>query len=155
MMEQSYYSPSTSSISNENQSSLGDAASEFARNVQEATGKLVAAGEQFTSMSAGLDRAIAEVKAAASRAEEARNASEAVQMKMERDYANLSGVIRDLQERIGALAVLARPLVSAGAAPDAIPAEEPTENQGEGSVAVTATSSEQTPSPAGWQGWQG
>lgn len=156
MMEQSYYTPQTSDVSEEARSALGDAASEFSKNIQEATGKLVSAAEQFSTMSEGLTKAVAEAKEASAKADEARLAAEAVKARMDQDYSNLSGLMKDLQERIGALAVLARPLTSVGTeAPEASPEvsiEESSENSGEG---ISNESHENAPSPAGWQGWQG
>lgn len=153
MMEQSYYTPQTSDVSEEARNALGDAASEFSKNIQEATGKLVSAAEQFSTMSEGLTRAVADAKEASVRAEEARLAAEAVKARMDHDYSNLSGLMKDLQERIGALAVLARPLTSVETeAPAASTIEESSENFGEG---ASNESHENAPSPAGWQGWQG
>ncbi len=154
MMEQSYYSPSTSDVSDEVKDTLGTAASEFSKNIQEATGKLVAAAEQFSTMSIGLNKAVDEVKTASAKAEEAQKSAEAVQARMDRDYSNLSGLMKDLQERIGALAVLARPFASESE-PVASIEEASAENSGEGTAEESATSTDNTPSPAGWQGWQG
>jgi len=169
-MEQSYYSPPAPSLTDEAQSSIQNAAAEFSRNVQEATGRLVSAAESFGSMSSGLDRAVQDVKAAAARAEaaqkaaeEAKAAAEATQAKMDRDYSNLKSLMADLQERIGALAVLARPFnvePEVGAEPEAPSAEDEraTENSTDTESSSSESSSpaaENAPSPAGWQGWQG
>ena len=173
-MEQSYYAPSAPAVSayestDAARDSLESAAADFSKNVQEATGKLVAAAESFGSMSSGLSKAVDEVKTAASRAEEAQKAAEeakaaaeAVQARMDRDYSNLKGLMNDLQERIGALAVLARPFnldsePGAPAAQDESATENSsdTENSSEGSSEESAPAAENAPSPAGWQGWQG
>jgi chromosome segregation ATPase len=152
MMEQSYYTNQTSDVSDEAKNALGEAASEFSKNIQDATGKLVSAAEQFSAMSEGLTKAVAEAKEASARAEEAREAAESVKARMDHDYSNLSGLMRDLQERIGALAVLARPLASVESEPSASIAEA-SENSGE--AESSDASHENAPSPAGWQGWQG
>jgi hypothetical protein len=164
-MEQSYYSPQSSTVSTDVKDTLGSAAAEFSRNVQEATSKLVSAAESFGAMSAGLDNAITEVKSASAKAEtalkgaedakaaaeQAKTAAEAVQANIARDYGNLKSLMSDLQERIGALAVLARPL-SVDASPIAPLDESSTENSSNGEEQAPA---ENAPSPAGWQGWQG
>jgi chromosome segregation ATPase len=92
------------------QQGLQAAASEFRRNVQEATERLNSAAEQFMAVSDGLVSAINEARQAAERAQEAQRAVEAMQQQMARDYGSVSDLVRDLQERIGALATLARPL---------------------------------------------
>lgn len=89
---------------------LETAASEFRRNVQEAALRLSAAADQFSSVTGRLVAATDEVQAAAERAQEAQRAAEAVQSRIEKDYDELSKLLQDLQERIAALAVLARPL---------------------------------------------
>jgi SMC interacting uncharacterized protein involved in chromosome segregation len=92
------------------QQGLQAAASEFRRNVQEATERLNSAAEQFIAVSDGLVSAINEARQAAERAQEAQRAVEAMQQQMARDYGSVSDLVHDLQERIGALATLARPL---------------------------------------------
>ena len=91
---------------------LGNAAAEFSSNVREATDRLAAAAQQFAAVSEGLEAAVREAQAAAERAEAARHAAEEVQARMERNYGNVADLVRDLQERIGALAILTRPLPS-------------------------------------------
>lgn len=159
-MEQSYYAPPAPTSSQDPDSSLQSAAAEFGRNVQEATGKLVAAAESFGAMSSGLSAAVNEVKSAAAQAREAkqaaeaaRAAAEAVQAKMERDYGNLKNLMSDLQERIGALAVLARPfnVEAESVAQD----ERDTENSTPPVLEEAQAAAENAPSPAGWQGWRG
>jgi hypothetical protein len=176
-MEQSYYAPPAPSVTEEAnnaeevRNSLENAAAEFSKNVQDATGKLVAAAESFSSMSSGLSAAVSEVKDASVRAteaqkaaedakaaaEEAKSAAEAVQAKMDRDYANLKGLMSDLQERIGALAVLARPFaMDPEPQAPAIQDESETENfSPSSSEGLAPAATENAPSPAGWQGWQG
>ncbi len=169
-MEQSYYSPQNSTASSEARDSLSSAAADFSKNVQEATGKLVNAAESFATMSTGLNEAINEVKSASSKAqdaqkaaenaksaaEEAKSAAEAIQAKIDRDYGNLRSLMGDLQERIGALAVLARPLTidpvqeSTSSVSDDNRDEHSSSSNQDASPAV-----ENAPSPAGWQGWQG
>ncbi|HLF76986.1 MAG TPA: hypothetical protein VJB57_05790 [Dehalococcoidia bacterium] len=89
---------------------MSAAAAEFRRNVQEASEKLSNAGQQLVSLSEALAKAIAEAQQAAERAEEAQRKAEAVQADMLRDYGAVADLVGDLQERIGALAILARPL---------------------------------------------
>ena len=162
-MEQSDYSQSSSSGSEEVNDVLGSAASEFSKSIAEATSKLVGAAEQFSSMSTGLSNAVNEVKAASAKAQEAQKAAEgakvaaeAIQGKIDRDYGNLKGLMSDLQERIAALAVLARP-ISIDSQPEA-PADS-NDNTSESSLESSSESAspvtENAPSPAGWQGWQG
>jgi len=90
--------------------SLKAAAAEFSSNVQEATTRLSTAAEQFASISERLATAADQVQSASDRAEAAQRAAEAVQSRIERDHADLTSLMRDLQERIAALAVLARPM---------------------------------------------
>jgi chromosome segregation ATPase len=89
---------------------MGAAAAEFRRNVQEASERLSNAGQQLVSLSEGLAKAIGEAKAAAERAEQAHAKTEALQASLQHDYGTVTDLVRDLQERIGALAILARPL---------------------------------------------
>lgn len=117
---------------------LPDLAADFGRSVQEASGHLGSAAEQFLSMTtrflaAGsrLDLALdahrqieaesqraavaaqtaaAEAAAAAERANAAQSGAEGFQTQVERNYGELTTLVRDLQERIAALAVLSRPL---------------------------------------------
>ncbi len=162
-MEQSYYAPQNSTASSETRDSLSSAAADFSKNVQEATSKLVNAAESFATMSTGLNEAINEVKSASTKAQEAqkaaedaKSAAEAIQSKIDRDYGNLRSLMGDLQERIGALAVLARPLTID-------PVQESTSSVSDDNSDEHASSSNQdaspavenAPSPAGWQGWQG
>jgi paraquat-inducible protein B len=174
-MEQSQYAPTSStasnevSVPNEVSDTLGSAAAEFSKNVQEATGKLVSAAESFATMSTGLNEAINEVKGAAATADaalkgaeaakaaaqEATARAESVQANIARDYGNLKTLMNDLQQRIGALAVLARPLgsdVAEHSSSSELNDESSTENFSSGEELAPA---ENAPSPAGWQGWQG
>jgi DNA repair ATPase RecN len=89
---------------------LAAAAADFRRNIQEASDKLSSAGAQLVSVSQELATAIAEAKQAAEQAKEAQRKAEETQQQMQRDYGAISDLVRDLQERIGALATLARPL---------------------------------------------
>jgi hypothetical protein len=149
-MEQNYYSTPSTTVIEQPKDQLSASAAEFSRNVQEATGKLVAATEQFSSFSSGLTSVVDEARSAADRAEEAQRAAEALQAKMVQDYGQLSDLIRDLQERIAALAVLARPMPSAptesesSAGGEARP-EEAIGESGETGPAETTS----------WQGWRG
>jgi len=86
--------------------SLEYAANEFARGLQESGARMSAAAEQFSSR---FEAVAQEVRAAAARAEEARRAAEAVQMRVGQDQVELAGLMQDLRERIAALAILARP----------------------------------------------
>lgn len=162
-MEQSYDSPPTAPASDDARQSLESAAAEFSKNIQDATGKLVSAADQFSMMSTGLTNAVNEAKAASAKAEEAQKAAveaqaaaEAIHAKMDRDYSNLKGLMSDLQERIGALAVLARPFnMEAEPEAPAIADDSATENSSESSSEDTSSTTVGVPSPAGWQGWQG
>ncbi|MGE0059517.1 MAG: hypothetical protein AB7P33_18595 [Dehalococcoidia bacterium] len=162
-MEHNYYSQQSSTPAGDARDSLSSAAADFSKNVQEATSKLVNAAESFATMSTGLNEAINEVKSASTKAqdaqkaaEEAKTAAEAIQAKIDRDYGNLRSLMGDLQERIGALAVLARPL-------SIDPVQESTSSVSDDNRDEHASSSNQdaspavenAPSPAGWQGWQG
>ena len=95
---------------------LEEAASEFRRRVEDAAGRLNAAAEQFATMSDGLVAAVEEARQAAERAEQSRRAVEEMKEQMGRDYGNVSELVRDLQQRIGALATLAQPMPGATAA---------------------------------------
>jgi ABC-type transporter Mla subunit MlaD len=148
---QTYYTPQTKDTSAETGNALGELASEFSKNIEEASGKLIAAAGQFSAVSDGFNTAVAEVKAAAARAEEAREAAEAIQTKMDRDYGNFSELMRDLQERIGALAVLAKPLAAATQPAPTAPNEGPAPAK----TVEPATAPEITDIRARWQGWQG
>ena len=150
-MEQNYYSPPTPGASDNSHNPLSIAAAGFSKNIQDATANLVAAAQQFSAMSAGLNDAVEEVKAASTRAQQAQAASDAVQAKMERDYGNLNTLIQDLQKRIGALATLARPLSS-----DFEPATEAEASSGNQFDESAPQSNENPPARAGsWQGWKG
>jgi paraquat-inducible protein B len=169
-MEQSYYTPTSSTVPSEAKDTLGSAAAEFSKNVQEATGRLVNAAETFSTMSSGLNTAVDEVKSASAKAEaalkgaeeakaaaeKAKSDAEAVQANIARDYGNLKTLMSDLQERIAALAVLARPLSldtnESSPAASTLQDESSTENSSSGEEHAPA---ENAPSPAGWQGWQG
>ena len=89
---------------------LEAAAADFRRNIQEASDKLGNAGAQLVAVSQELATAIAEAKQAAEQAREAQRKTEETQQQMQRDYGVVSDLVRDLQERIGALATLARPM---------------------------------------------
>ena len=133
-------------------------AGEFRRNVEEAAGKLGGAAQQFVAMTASFlaagDRleealeahrrvetesrqaaesaqaAAAEARAAAEQSETAQKAAAEMLAKMDMQYGELTALVSDLQERIAALAVLARPLPR-----EASEATEPVE-AGEGLVVV-------------------
>jgi DNA repair ATPase RecN len=123
--------------------SLKSAAAEFSLNVQEAAGRLTRAAEQFSSISDRLVEAANDVQSAAQRAEEAQHAAESVQTRMERDHTDLTSLMRDLHDRIAALAVLARPLP-----------EEPSSNESETPAAEDSSAQESTSAPS-WSGsWQ-
>ncbi len=122
---------------------LPELAADFGRNVQEASGHLGSAAEQFLSMTTkfleagsrldlALDAhrqietesqraALAAETAAAERAGTAQSGAEGFQTQVEHNYGELTTLVRDLQERIAALAVLSRPLP---AEPPPAPASE-------------------------------
>jgi hypothetical protein len=110
--DQNHHSTIGSNDSGQVKNALSNAAGSFRKSIQEATSHLVSATEQFTAMSAALAISVEDVKAAASRARDDREATEAIQARFDRDYGNLLSLLADLQERIGALAVLGRPLAS-------------------------------------------
>jgi ABC-type transporter Mla subunit MlaD len=115
-----------------------ETAGEFNRNVAEAAGRLGAAADQLLSITeafanagdrlegaleshrqreAGSQQAAQDARssaddarAAADSAREALHATEALQGRLEASYADIAILVRDLQERIGALAILARPM---------------------------------------------
>src|SRR6266545_4378543 len=89
---------------------LGAAAADFRRNIEEASERLGNAGAQLVSVSQQLATAITEARQAAEQAKEAQRQAEQTQQQMQRDYGAVSGLVRDLQDRISALATLARPL---------------------------------------------
>jgi hypothetical protein len=129
-----------SSYSSTTPPDMSAAAAEFRRNVQEASDRLSNAGQQLVSLSEALAKAIGEANAAADRAEAAVAKAEAVQMDMERDYGAVADLVSDLQERIGALAILARPLPSAPAEAVTPAAAAPTSSEPAGYEAPVATS---------------
>jgi len=79
--------------------SLEYAANEFARGLQEKRCTHECSREQFSSR---FEAVAQEVRAAAARAEEARRAAEAVQMRVGQDQVELAGLMQDLRERIAA-----------------------------------------------------
>ena len=89
---------------------LEAAASEFRSKVEDAANRLNSAAEQFVSMSEGLLKAVEEARQAANRAEQAQRTVEELKQRMENDYGSVSNLVRDLQQRIGALATLAQPM---------------------------------------------
>lgn len=145
---------------------LSSAANSFRKSIQEATSNLVSATDQFTAMSAALARSVEDVKVAAAKAHEDRKATEAIQAKFERDYGNLLSLIVDLQERIGALAVLGRPLANPVLVGHGVSEHKDYETE---ELAVTQESVEADTEWAdsqstankdpkkwlGWKGWQG
>ena len=92
--------------------SLEAAASEFRSKVEDAANRLNGAAEQFVAMGEGLMSAVEEARDAANRAVAAQRTVEELKERMARDYGNVSDLVRDLQQRIGALATLAQPLAS-------------------------------------------
>ena len=104
------------------------AASEFRRNVQDASQRLSTAAEQFINMSEGLAEAVTNARRAAEQAQAAQAAVESIQAQMQGDYGAVSDLVRELQQRIGALAILAQPLGAASASTTAaavLPVETP------------------------------
>jgi hypothetical protein len=91
-------------------SSLENAASEFRTKVEDAATRLNGAAEQFVSMSEGFATAIDEARKAADRAVASQRAVEEIKDQLEHDYGVVSKLVADLQDRIAALATLARPL---------------------------------------------
>jgi hypothetical protein len=156
---------------------LASAAAAFSRSVQDATERFGAAGAQLVAMSQELSSAIAEAKAAAARAEEAqqgadaaRARAEAAQADMQRDHGIVSNLVKELQDRIAALAVLARPIAMEPAAAEPAAQEQAAAESGsagetpdtlssqvEGDVPEQAGSSEPEPqtygSGYGGQSW--
>jgi|SRR5688572_4255128 hypothetical protein len=90
--------------------SLESAATEFRTKVEDAATRLNGAAEQFVSMSEGFATAISEARKAADRAVAAQRSVEEMRDRLERDYGVVSTLVADLQDRISALATLARPL---------------------------------------------
>jgi len=93
--------------------SVEAAASEFRTKVEDAASRLNVAAEQFVVMSDGLLAAVEEARQAAEHAEQAQRSVEEMRERMARDYGNVSDLVRDLQERIAALAILGQPMPSA------------------------------------------
>jgi hypothetical protein len=89
---------------------LEAAASEFRSRVEDAAQRLNGAAEQFIAMSEGLLASVEEARQAAYRAQAAQHAVEDLRDRMARDYGSVSDLVRDLQQRIGALATLAQPM---------------------------------------------
>jgi hypothetical protein len=113
-------------------------AGEFSRNLEEAANRLGGAAqhllsitEVFTAAGDRLEQALethrqmetasqsaaqdardaaSEARTASDRAHDAQRATEALQTRLESSYNDLTLLIRDLQERIAALAILARPM---------------------------------------------
>lgn len=90
--------------------SLESAATEFRTKVEDAATRLNGAAEQFVSMSEGFATAISEARKAADRAVAAQRSVEEMRDRLEHDYGVVSKLVADLQDRISALATLARPL---------------------------------------------
>ena len=93
--------------------SLENAATEFRTKVEDAATRLNGAAEQFVSMSEGFATAIADARRAADRAVAAQRQVEEMRDRLEHDYGVVSKLVADLQDRISALASLARPLPAA------------------------------------------
>jgi len=93
--------------------SLESAATEFRSKVEDAATRLNGAAEQFVSMSEGFATAISEARKAADRAIAAQRSVEEMRDRLEHDYGVVSALVADLQDRISALATLARPLPAA------------------------------------------
>ena len=89
---------------------LEAAATEFRAKVEDAAGRLNAAAEQFVAMTDGLLAAVEEARQAAERAEQAQRSVEALKERLARDYGDVSELVRTLQERIAALAILGQPM---------------------------------------------
>jgi chromosome segregation ATPase len=113
--------------------SLEAAASEFRSKVEDAASRLSGAAEQFVAMSEGLLAAVEEARQAAERAEAAQRSVEGLKEQMSRDYGNVSDLVRDLQQRIGALATLAQPLPATGSEPEPLHPEPQPINSGNNS----------------------
>ena len=104
-----HFTPASTSASLEN------AATEFRTKVEDAATRLNGAAEQFVSMSEGFATAIAEARKAADRAMAAQRQVEEMRDRLEHDYGVVSKLVADLQDRIAALATLARPMPAAEA----------------------------------------
>jgi chromosome segregation ATPase len=124
---------------------LEASAAEFKRSVEEAASRLSNAAEQFISMTDGLLSSINDAKQAAEQAQAAQRHAEELQQRMDRDYGSVSSLVRDLQERISALAVLGRPLPGAMQAGET--QSQAGESQGEGHVPQMSTEGEGEPAP--------
>ena len=110
--------------------SLEAAANEFRSKVEDAANRLSGAAEQFVTMSESLLAAVDEARHAADRAQAAQRSVEELKLNMARDYGNVSELVRDLQQRIGALATLAAPLPSEPPAPQPLHQEPQPINAG-------------------------
>ncbi len=122
-MEHSYYSQPDTSPAADAKATLQAAASTFSQNIQEATTKLAAAAEQFGTMSEGLLAAVEDARSASDRAQAAQRATEETQER-------LTGIMRQLQERLGALASLANAFdMPAESAPSSSETQAPEEPQ--------------------------
>ncbi len=99
---------------------LEAAANEFRSKVEDAANRLNGAAEQFVAMSEGLLSAVEEARQAADRAQQAQRSVEELKERMSRDYGSVSDLVRDLQQRIGALATLAQPMPGEPPAPQPI-----------------------------------
>jgi hypothetical protein len=105
---------------------LESAATEFRTKVEDAATRLNGAAEQFVSMSEGFATAIADARKAADRAIAAQRQVEEMRDRLEHDYGVVSKLVADLQDRIAALATLARPLPAAEAATEpTVPESKP------------------------------
>jgi len=110
--------------------SLEAAANEFRSKVEDAASRLSGAAEQFVAMSEGLLAAVEEARQAAERAQTAQRSVESLKEQMARDYGNVSDLVRDLQQRIGALATLAQPMPSSSPEPQPLHQEPQPINSG-------------------------
>lgn len=106
----SEYTGSSYGSSTETQEGLESAAADFRRTVQDAASRMSSAAEQFIAMSEGLAAALEDARAAADRAQAAQRSAEEMQQRLQRDYGAVSDLVRNLQEKIAALATLAQPL---------------------------------------------
>ena len=104
---------------------LQAAASEFRSKVEDAANRLSGAAEQFITMSDSLLAAVEEARQSADRAQQAQRSVEELKDRMASDYGNVSSLVRDLQQRIGALATLAQPLPSESQSSEPEHHEEP------------------------------
>ena len=110
---------------------LEAAASEFRTKVEDAATRLNSAAQQFVAMSDGLVAAVEEARQAAERAQQAQRSVEELKERMTTDYGAVSSLVRDLQQRIGALATLAQPFPAGGEQSPPQPLHQSEPEQGE------------------------